>query len=125
MASAFFNALAATDRVRAISAGTEPGDRVHPIVVEVMREGGIDISANRPQRLTDDLARGGSLLVTMGCGDQCPYVPGLQREDWPVPDPKDLPIIEVRAIRDDIRQRVLELIESRGWAAATSDRTYR
>jgi arsenate reductase len=116
MASAFFNALAAADLVRAISGGTEPAERIHPVVVDVMRERGVDLSGNRPQRLTDELAGLGSLLVTMGCGDKCPCIPGLQREDWPVPDPKGLPINEVRAIRDDIFQRVLGLIESRGWS---------
>jgi arsenate reductase len=115
MAGAFFNAFAEAGRARAISAGTEPADRVHPAVVEAMRELGIDLSANQPQRLTDTLAGGGSLLVTMGCGDQCPHVPGLQHQDWPVPDPKSLPIGEVRAIRDNILQRVRELIASRGW----------
>ena len=116
MAAAFFNALAASARARAVSAGTEPGERIHPAVIDVMKEAGIDVSANRPQRLTEALARGASMLVTMGCGDECPYVPGVRRDDWPLPDPKDRPIAEVRAIRDDIRQRVLALIESRGWA---------
>ena len=115
IAAAYFTALAAPDRARAISAGTQPAEHVHPVVVEAMRERAIDISANRPQRLTDEVARRGSLLVTMGCGDQCPYVPGLQREDWSIPDPKDLPLVEVRAIRDSIFQRVVALIDSRGW----------
>ena len=115
MAAAFFNELAAPDKARAISAGTQPAEGIHPVVVEAMRERAIDISANRPQRLTDEVARRGSLLVTMGCGDQCPYVPGLQREDWSIPDPKDLPLVEVRAIRDSIFQRVVALIDSRGW----------
>ena len=117
MAAAFFNALAAPERARALSAGTQPAAHIHPSVVEAMREQGIDMSNARPQRLTKDLAKEGSLLVTMGCGDQCPYVPGLQRDDWPIPDPKDLPISAVRVIRDSIRQRVQWLIDARGWTA--------
>jgi arsenate reductase len=88
---------------------------VHPFVVEVMREVGIDLSARRPQRLTDDLARGASLLITMGCGDECPYVPGLQRDDWPLDDPKGRPIDDVRRIRDEVRDRVDALVDARGW----------
>ena len=106
-------AFAARDpNVRAISAGTEPGERVHPEVVEVMREVGIDLSAARPQKLTPELARQADLLVTMGCGDKCPYVPGLKIEDWPLEDPKGKPLAEVRAIRDEIRQRVEQLLDS-------------
>src|SRR5947207_901638 len=88
MAAAFFSAMADPARAAAISAGTEPGDRVHPEVVDVMRDAGIDLSSKRPQRLTEELARTASLLVTMGCGDACPYVPGLARDDWPLRDPK-------------------------------------
>jgi arsenate reductase len=116
MAAAWFNALADPQRAHAVSAGTQPGDRVHSEVVEAMRESGIDVSANRPQRLTADLARGADLLVTMGCGDECPFVPGLATDDWPLPDPKGLPIAAVRKIRDDVRRRVVELIQARGWA---------
>ena len=116
MAAAWFNALADPQKAHAVSAGTQPGDRVHSEVVEVMRESGIDVSANRPQRLTADLARGATLLVTMGCGDECPFVPGLAADDWPLPDPKGQPIAAVRKIRDDVRQRVVELIQARGWA---------
>ena len=119
MAAAWFNALADPAKARAISAGTQPGDRVHPVVVDVMREAGIDLSANRPQRLTAELAGGAALLVTMGCGDECPFVPGLQIDDWPLPDPKGRPIEEVRATRDEIRTRVAELLERRGWARST------
>jgi arsenate reductase (thioredoxin) len=115
MAAAWFNALADPVKARAVSAGTQPGDRVHPVVVDVMREAGVDLSANRPQRLTVDLARGAALLVTMGCGDECPFVPGLQTDDWPLPDPKGRPIDEVRATRDAIRTRVAELVRARGW----------
>ena|SRR2546423_5306172 len=115
MAAAFLSAMADPARVQAVSAGTQPGDRVHPEVVDVMRETGMDLAGKRPQRLTEDLARGASLLITMGCGDECPYVPGLQRDDWTLRDPKDRPISEVRAIRDDIRNRVSALIDARGW----------
>ena len=85
MASAFFTAIADPSRAEATSAGTQPGERVHPEVVEVMREVGIDLTMRRPQRLTGELARGASLLITMGCGDECPYIPGLHRDDWPLP----------------------------------------
>jgi len=115
MAAALFNAIADPGRARAISAGTDPGTRVHPVVVEAMHEIGIDLSASHPRRLTDDLARGAAWLVTMGCGDACPHVPGLRREDWPLADPKDRPIAEVRAIRDDIRRRVGAFIDLHGW----------
>ena len=121
MAAAFFNALADPTRADATSAGTQPGERVHPEVVEVMREVGIDLAARRPQRLTEELARGASLLITMGCGDECPYVPGLQRDDWPLRDPKGLSIDEVRQIRDDIRQRVSMLIDTHRWRRNTAD----
>src|SRR4051812_1682015 len=120
MAAAFFNVLADPARADAISAGTRPGERVHPEVVEVMREVGIDLRASRPQRLTEDLAREASLLITMGCGDECPYVPGLQRDDWPLRDPKGLSIDEVRQIRDGVRERVSALVDTRGWRRKSS-----
>ena len=119
MAAAWFNALADPAHARAVSAGTQPGERVHPLVVDVMREAGIDLAANRPQRLTAELARGATLLVTMGCGDECPFVPGLQIDDWPLPDPKGRPIEEVRETRDEIRSRVAELLRVRRWARDT------
>jgi arsenate reductase (thioredoxin) len=93
------------------SAGTTPGDRVHPEVVEAMRELGIDVSDRRPQRLTDDLAQWADVIVTMGCGDECPYIPGKRYIDWDLPDPKGRPIAEVRLIRDDIAKRVRALVE--------------
>ena len=116
MAAAWVNTLADPAKVHAVSAGTQPGDRVHPIVVDAMREAGIDLSGHHPQRLTAELTSGATLLVTMGCGDECPFVPGLQIDDWPLPDPKGQPIETVRKIRDDIRRRVLELMQARGWA---------
>src|SRR4051812_22256289 len=106
MAAAFFNHLTATDKGKAVSAGTRPAERVHPEVVEVMKEVGIDLSAAKPQRLTEELAKNADLLITMGCGDECPYVPGLKRDDWPLPDPKGKDISEVRRIRDEIHRRV-------------------
>src|SRR5688572_5399286 len=106
MAAAFFNALADPQQARGISAGTAPGDRVHPEVVAMMREVGIDLSDAKPQKLTTELAAGTGVLVTMGCGDACPYVPGMRIEDWPLEDPKGKPPDVVRRIRDDIRSRV-------------------
>ncbi len=116
MSAAWFNALADPAKARAISAGTKPGERVHPEVVEVMREVGIDLAAERPQKLTEALAAGATLLVTMGCRDECPYVPGLRRDDWPLPDPKGQPLARVREIRDDIRGRVERLLRVEGWS---------
>ena len=115
MAAAFFNQLADPARAQAVSAGTQPADRVHPEVVEAMREAGTDLSGSKPQLLTPELAASASLLVTMGCGESCPVVPGLQREDWPLADPKGQPIERVREIRDQILGRVRSLIDSRGW----------
>ena len=117
MAAAFFNALADPSKARAVSAGTQPAERVNPVVVEAMREAGIDVSAATPQRLTRTVAEQASLLVTMGCGDECPYVPGLQRDDWPLDDPAGQPLERVRAIRDDIRQRVHALVTHEGVSA--------
>jgi arsenate reductase len=119
MAAAFFSSMADPDRAEGASAGTQPGDRVHPEVVATMREVGIDLTDKRPQRLTEDLARHASLLVTMGCGDECPYVPGLERDDWPLRDPKGLPPDQVRAIRDEIRDRVNALVVARDWGRKT------
>jgi len=115
MAAAWFNRLADPSKARAVSAGTEPGTRVHPEVVAAMGEVGIDLAAGKPQFLSDDLARTASLLVTMGCGEACPHVPGLERTDWPLEDPKGKPIERVREIRDDVRDRVTSLVNDRGW----------
>jgi arsenical resistance protein ArsH len=115
MAAAFFNALVDPTVAHAVSAGTEPGDRVHAEVIVAMREEGIDLADARPQRLTDALARDAQLLITMGCGDACPVVPGLARDDWPLEDPKNKPIERVRAIRDDVRARVETLLRAKGW----------
>jgi arsenate reductase len=118
MAAAFFNALADPAKARAVSAGTRPAGRVHPEVVAVMREVGIDLAGAQPRRLTDELAATARLLVTMGCGEQCPVVPGLGREDWELPDPKEQPVERVRAIRDEIRGRVRGLLDANGWRVA-------
>ena len=115
MAAAFLSSLADPAKVEAVSAGTRPGDRVHPEVIDVMGEVGIDVANRRPQKLTGQLASGAFLLVTMGCGDECPYVPGLKRDDWPLEDPKGKPIEQVRRIRDEIRDRVSTLIDANGW----------
>jgi arsenate reductase len=115
MAAAFFNKLADPERARALSAGTRPGAHVHPEVVLVMREVGIDLDGAWPQRLTPELATAAALLITMGCGDECPVVPGVRRDDWPLPDPKNQPLQAVRSIRDDIRQRVITLVREHGW----------
>ena len=117
MAAAFFNQLADRTKAEAISAGTEPGLRVHPEVLAVMQEVGIDLSNAKPQKLTQELAEDAALLITMGCGDKCPYVPGLRRDDWPLKDPKGLPMEQVRLIRDDIKGRVLTLLSNEGCAA--------
>ena len=116
MAAALFNAVADPDRARARSAGTEPGARVHPEVVAAMAELGVDLSEARPQRLTDALAETASWLITMGCGPQCPHVPGLAREDWPLEDPRGKPIERVRQIRDEVQDRVRAFVDARGWA---------
>jgi arsenate reductase len=118
MAAAFFNRLADPDRVRALSAGTEPAAHVHLEVVVVMGEEGIDLRGARPTRLTDSMAAGARLLVTMGCGESCPVVSGLRRLNWNLPDPKGQPLERVRAIRDEIRDRVERLISAEGWQRA-------
>jgi arsenate reductase (thioredoxin) len=98
----------------ALSAGTTPADRVHPEVVEVMREIGIDLADRKPRRLTDDVAGEADVIVTMGCGDSCPYLPGKRYIDWDLPDPRGRPLEEVRAIRDEIAARVSGLIDMLG-----------
>ena len=120
MAAAFFNQLADPGQARAISAGTRPADGVHPEVVQAMREVGLDVSTARPQRLSTELAAGARHLVTMGCGEECPYFPAMKVEDWPLEDPKGKPVERVREIRDEVRRRVEEMIESNGWARSTT-----
>ena len=115
IAAAYVRALADPAKVRAISAGTRPAERIHPEVELVLREVGIDVAAERPTRLTPELASQATLFVTMGCGEECPLVPGLRREDWPLADPKGRSLEDVRAIRDEIRARVEALIAARRW----------
>jgi arsenate reductase (thioredoxin) len=97
-------------RHEAESAGTQPVERVHPGVVEAMLEVGVDLSGRRPRGLSRELAERADVVVTMGCGDECPYIPGKRYVDWDLPDPKDLPTDEVRRIRDEIARRVEELV---------------
>ena len=106
MAAAFFNALADPHKARAVSAGTNPGERVHDVVIDAMREVGVDLRTAVPRLLTPELAKDATWLVTMGCGEACPVLPGVRRGDWPLDDPKGQPLDRVRQIRDDIRQRV-------------------
>jgi arsenate reductase len=110
MAAAWLERLADPARCEVISAGTEPDPQVHPEVVAVMREVGIELAERTPRRLDEEVARGATMLITMGCGEACPVLPGVRREDWPLADPKGRPIDEVRAIRDEIRARVEDLI---------------
>lgn len=110
MSAALFNRYADPAKARAISAGTQPAEHVHPVVMDAMREIGIDLSSAKPQKLTADLAQGADTLITMGCGDECPYVPGLHRDDWPLSDPKGQGIETVRQTREEIKKRVLELL---------------
>jgi arsenate reductase len=116
MAAAFFGALADPSKARGMSAGTEPGEHVHPGVVAAMLESGIDLSSVAPQKLTSELAAQASVLVTMGCGEACPVVPGVVRVDWPLDDPKGRPLAEIRTIRDEIERRVRRLLAERGWS---------
>src|SRR5262245_44023145 len=109
MAAAWFNLLSDPTKARALSAGTDPGPRVHPEVVTAMNEVGVDLSEASTSKLTMELAQEAQILITMGCGDQCPVVPGLKRDDWPLEDPKGKPVARVRWIRDEIRQRVEQL----------------
>ena len=110
MSAALFE-RAAAGRHRALSAGTTPAERVHPEVVEVMRELDVDLSGQTPRLLTRELAEQADVVVTMGCGDECPYIPGRRYVDWDLRDPKGLPVEEVRAIRDDIARRVAALVD--------------
>ena len=110
MSQALFE-RAAAGRHTALSAGTTPGEHVHPEVVEVMRELGIDLADRRPQLLTRELIEQADIVVTMGCGDECPYIPGKRYIDWDLPDPKGRPIAEVRATREVIADRVSALLD--------------
>lgn len=115
MAAALFNTLADPVKACATSAGTNPGPRIHPEVVVVMKEVGIDLSETTPRRLTNDLASHAQWLITMGCGEACPVVPGLRREDWPLEDPQGKPLERVREIRAEVEIRIRRLLASEGW----------
>lgn len=117
MAAALFNQRADPGKAYAVSAGTRPGTRVHPEVVTVMRELGVDLTGARPRELTGQLSAAANCLITMGCGEECPLVPGVERQDWPLADPKDQPLDRVRAIRDEIHGRVASLVAAHGWQA--------
>jgi arsenate reductase (thioredoxin) len=119
MSAALFEREAG-DRHASLSAGTTPGDRVHPEVVEVMREIGLDLSERRPQLLTAELAERADVVVTMGCGDQCPYVAGKRYIDWELPDPRGRTVDEVRVIRDEIEERIKALLSELGSPVASA-----
>lgn len=116
MAAAWFNRLADEGKAHAVSAGTEPGTGVHPEVLTTMKEVGIDLSSQVPRFLSDELAGTATMLVTMGCGEACPVVIGVKRDDWPLEDPKGKTVERVREIRDEIKARVEKLIAVEGWA---------
>jgi arsenate reductase (thioredoxin) len=109
MSQALFERAAAGEHT-ALSAGTTPAEHVHPEVIEVMRELDVDLSDRRPQPLTSELAEQADVVVTMGCGDQCPYIPGKRYIDWDLTDPKGRPLAEVRATREEIASRVRDLL---------------
>ena len=118
MAAALFNQIADPSLAQAVSAGTEPATHIHPEVLSVMRELGIELEGVTPQFLSADLASQANILVTMGCGESCPVVPGAKREDWELPDPKGQPLERVRQIRNEIRKRVHEMVKANGWGRA-------
>jgi arsenate reductase len=115
IAAAWLTLLADPSKVRALSAGTQPGAHVHPEVVTVMKEVGVDLSNEAPKVLNDSIAQSATWLITMGCGEACPVIAGVRRDDWPLDDPKGKPIEQVRLIRDEIAERVRALIELEGW----------
>jgi arsenate reductase len=115
MAAAWFNLLSDPTQARAISAGTDPRPRVHPEVVTAMNEVGVDLADASTSTLTPELAQQAQMLISMGCGDRCPVVPGLTRDDWPLDDPQGKALDEVRRIRDEIRDRVSQLLDTHRW----------
>ena len=115
IAAALFNHHADQAKARAISAGTHPADRIHPEVISAMQDRGIDLSPQVPQKLTPDLAATVNWLITMGCGDECPVVPGARRDDWPIQDPKGQSPLVVEAVIKDIEARVQLLIDEQRW----------
>ena len=121
MSQALFE-RAANGRHQARSAGTRPAEQVHGVVVDVMREQGIDLSARRPQKLTDDLGQWADVVVTMGCGDECPYIAGKKYIDWDLQDPEGKSVGEVRAIGNDINARVRQLASDLDMASVAESR---
>ncbi len=115
MAAAWFNRIADPAKAGAMSAGTQPSDHVHPVVIEAMNETGIDLSKAEPRKLTAELAKEAAFLVTMGCGESCPYIPGVPILDWPLPDPKGQGIESVRVIRDEVEARVRAFVAEHHW----------
>jgi arsenate reductase (thioredoxin) len=116
MAAGWFNSLVGSGKARAIAAGTQPSEHVHPVVLEAMQEVGIDLSQAKPQLLTSEMMKGASCVITMGCGESCPVgPPGIPREDWELEDPKGQPIEHVRKIRDRIKRLVSALLERQRW----------
>ena len=115
MAAAWFNRIADPGKAQAVSAGTQPADHVHPVVIEAMKEKGFDLSKAEPQKLTTELARGAAFLVTMGCGESGPYLTGVPILDWPLPDPRGQGIEPVRVIRDEVESRVRAFVTEMGW----------
>ncbi len=113
MAAAFARQLGG-ERVVIHSAGSAPGESLNPAVVVAMSEVGLDITGESPRKLTDEMARGADVIVTMGCGDECPYYPGKRYDDWELTDPAGQPLEVVRGVRDDIRRRVSELLAELG-----------
>jgi arsenate reductase len=114
IAAALFNRYADPSKARAISAGTQPAAQVHPEVVALMKERGVDLSGAVPQKLTDALAARAQWLITMGCGDECPVVPGAHRDDWPIADPKGQPPARVTAIIDQLDGRIRSFVQALG-----------
>lgn len=113
MALGFFGRLAG-DRAIAYSAGSEPADRINPSAIEVMAEQGIDITAQQPRRWTENMVEAADVVVTMGCGEECPFIPGRRYVDWPLADPAGQPVDAVRPIRDEIESRVRQLLTELG-----------
>jgi len=122
MSQALFE-RAANGRHQARSAGTRPAEQVHGVVVDVMREQGIDLSARRPQKLTDDLGQWADVVVTMGCGDECPYIAGKKYIDWDLQDPEGKSVGELRAIGNDINARVQQLVSDLDTASVADSRS--
>jgi len=119
IAAGWFNKLADPEKAKALAAGTQPAEHVHPVVVDAMKEIGIDLSGAKPQLLTGKIVAETSFLITMGCGESCPVAPHwVRRQDWELEDPKGQPIARVRKIRDDIKRRVVELIDENDWGRA-------